>query len=394
VPDERYARWRTTATVVWAAIGILLLIAVGVWALGKMGHALVPFIMAFVIVFLLNAPVRLLVARGVRRPLATVLCLLVLIATVGVLFAVLGPAVGRQASALAQGAPKLLKQIEVAVNAVESRASAVVLPSWLAPSIEDATLELGKFVVSLGNAVARVALDAAGDIAEGLLYLFLALIIAFWALADLPKIRQEISLLVGPTYKDHVEHLLSTVTRMLGGYLRGQTIASLTTATISTTCLTLLGVPYSLVFGLIHFTFNFAPYVGPLVVGLIAGLLGLLVSPWVSLAAVGCVLFAQNFTDFVVVPRVMSSQVDLHPTLVILALLVGGTVFGIPGLLFAIPVAATGKGLFVYHYERSTDRQLGSADGALFRLGRHGHRPKKPVESDAAPANTPADKTE
>ena len=63
----------------------------------------------------------------------------------------------------------------------------------------------------------------------------------------------------------------------------------------------------------------------------------------------------------------MSAQVDLHPTLVIFSLLVGGALFGVPGLLFAIPVAATGKGLFVYYYERRTERQLSTTDGALFR---------------------------
>ena len=71
-------------------------------------------------------------------------------------------------------------------------------------------------------------------------------------------------------------------------------------------------------------------------------------------------------TSFVT-PRVMSDQVDLHPMLVIFSLLVGGTLFGFWGMLFAIPVAATGKALFVYYYERRTQRQLATEDGALFR---------------------------
>jgi hypothetical protein len=83
--------------------------------------------------------------------------------------------------------------------------------------------------------------------------------------------------------------------------------------------------------------------------------------------AIVIVAVAQNLTDTLVTPRVMSEQVDLHPTLVIFSLLVGGSLFGIPGMLFAIPVAATGKGLFVYYYEKRTDRQLGSLNGALFR---------------------------
>ena len=69
----------------------------------------------------------------------------------------------------------------------------------------------------------------------------------------------------------------------------------------------------------------------------------------------------------------------------IFSLLVGGALFGIAGLLFAIPVAAIGKGLFVYYYERRTERQLSTTDGALFR---HSSRPttaETPASGPQAP---------
>jgi predicted PurR-regulated permease PerM len=195
----------------------------------------------------------------------------------------------------------------------------------------------------------------------------IAIVIAFWALKDLPKLRQEIVALPGPKYRDDVEHLLATVTRVVGGYLKGQTVASLCTGAITAIGLAILGVPYALVLGILTFFLNYVPYVGPFIGGLVAGLVGLTQGPWTGLFAVGVVVLAQNLTDNLVTPRVMSEQVDLHPTLVIFSLLVGGTLFGIPGMLFAIPVAATGKGLFVYYYEQRTSRQLASEDGALFK---------------------------
>jgi predicted PurR-regulated permease PerM len=182
------------------------------------------------------------------------------------------------------------------------------------------------------------------------------LIIAFWVLKDLPKIRSELTLLVGPDYEADAEHLDATPARVVG-LLARQILVSLVTALITTVGASLLGVPYALVLGLLAFFLNFAPYIGPVITGLFAALLGLIVSPWVALAAAAVVIVAQNFTDFVVTPRVMSSQVDLHPTLVIFSLLIGGTLFGVPGLLFAIPVAAIIKGLFVYYYEQRTDRR-------------------------------------
>ena len=87
------------------------------------------------------------------------------------------------------------------------------------------------------------------------------------------------------------------------------------------------------------------------------------------------VIAAQQLTDNLVTPRVMSAQVDLHPTLVIFSLLVGCTLFGIIGLLVAIPLAATVKALAVYYWE----------------LREH-HPLSGPIEpQDAIPASPPPD---
>jgi membrane protein DedA with SNARE-associated domain len=63
----------------------------------------------------------------------------------------------------------------------------------------------------------------------------------------------------------------------------------------------------------------------------------------------------------------MSEQVDLHPLLVILSLLIGAQLFGVPGMVLSIPVAAVLKGLFVYWFEKRSARPIASEDGVLFR---------------------------
>jgi predicted PurR-regulated permease PerM len=154
---------------------------------------------------------------------------------------------------------------------------------------------------------------------------------------------------------------------VVGGYLKGQTVASLVTGTLAGVGLAIIGAPYGLVLAMITFIFNYVPYVGPLLSGLLAGAAGAFVSPLIAVLAIAVVIGAQQLTDLFVTPRVMSEQVDLHPVLVIFSLLVGGTLFGFWGLIFAIPVAATVNGLFVYYYERKTNRPLASEDGALFK---------------------------
>ncbi len=366
-PEARYSRLRTTAVTVWGAIGVLILIAVAFWGLGRISAALVPFAIAFMIAFLLNWPVKMLVARGMSRGIAVITCMLVGAVTLGVTVTLLAPPVSRQVLAFAEAAPAAFTRLGVAASQVQTRFSDMVIPTWTRGVIQSVSVQVSQLAVKIGNDLASVVLNAGGDVATGFFDVFIALVIAFWALKDLPKMREEVLLIAGPKFEDDAELLIGTVNRVVGGYLKGQTIASLATGTLATIGLAIFHVPYALVLGIITFFFNYIPYIGPFTAGFIAGLVGLFVSPLTGLAAVIVIVVAQNFTDTVITPRVMSEQVDLHPILVILSLLIGASLFGIAGMLFAIPVAATGKGLFVYYYERRTQRPLSSEDGALFR---------------------------
>jgi predicted PurR-regulated permease PerM len=285
----------------------------------------------------------------------------------GTALTLLAPPLSRQIVAFAQEAPAAFAKLEVAASQVQSRFSDLVIPTWTRGVIQSASLQVSQVAVRVGNDLAGLVVNAGSDVAKGFFDVFIALVIAFWALKDLPKMREEVLLIAGPKFEDDAELLIGTVNKVVGGYLKGQTIASLSTGILATIGLAILHVPYALVLGIIAFFFNYIPYVGPFTTGFIAGLVGLFVGPWTGVAAVLVIVVAQNFTDSFITPRVMSEQVDLHPIIVIFSLLVGGSLFGIPGMLFAIPVAATGKGLFVYYYERRTQRSLATEDGALFR---------------------------
>ena len=174
-------------------------------------------------------------------------------------------------------------------------------------------------------------------------------------------------MLAGPKRRDEAAVVMRKVSRILSGYLKGQLILSLATGIIVTIGLTLFGVPYSLVIGLLAGVLNVIPWIGPAITAVIAGVAASFVGPWYILAGVGTSIAAQQLTEIFVQPRVMSEQVDLHPLLVIFSLLIGGTLFGFTGVLLAIPVAAVTKGLFVYYFEKYTDSRLTSEGGALFK---------------------------
>ncbi|MGV8082412.1 MAG: AI-2E family transporter [Coriobacteriia bacterium] len=367
VASERSAKWRTTFFAAWASIGILLLVGAALYALGRIFSALVPFLIAFVLAFLLSGLVDALQKRGMSRGIATLLSILGLIAVVAGIMTFIVPAVVRESAAFVKEVPKYSEQVQQFVQDLMTRFNRVSFPDWLGNVTGAVSSQLSTLAVSIGSAVATGLVSAGSGVATGAFDLLIGMVLAFWVLRDLPKMRSELRSLAGPRYQEDFENAAFTVARVVRGYLKGTTIASLVIAVVSVIAFLIIGVPYPWVLGVVVFFLNYIPYVGPFISAVLAGLLGLLVSPWVGLGGLLTVIIAQNVTDNLVTPRVMAEHVDLHPTLVIFSLLVGGSLFGIPGMLLAIPVAATAKGLFVYYYERRTQRQIVSSDGAFFR---------------------------
>jgi predicted PurR-regulated permease PerM len=369
MPDQntRAARLRTAGVAVWTAVGVLILIWVAGVVVGRISSAIVPFVIAGIIAFLLRAPVDYLEKLGVPRALAVILCFIVGLAILAVAGLFLVPPFVRQIQAFANEVPNYLNSVQGFLNDLQQKYSSVVVPAWLRNVVSTAADNLGAVASRVAQSAGGLILAAGTGVVTGLIDIFLGFVIAFWLLKDLRTMRRELDKLAGPRYEEDARVMAATINRVVGGYLRGQTIASLVTGTLATIGFAIIGLPYALVLGLITFVLNYIPYAGPLVAGLIAAAVGLFSSPLSAVLAIVVVVLAQNLTDNLVTPKVMSRQVNLHPTLVIFSLLVGASLMGIAGMLIAIPFAALVQGLFVYYYERQTRRRLASESGALFK---------------------------
>lgn len=374
MPDDeaRMRRWSLLALRVWSVIGILILIGVAGWLFGMVSSALVPFGVGLVIVLLLRRPVELLQGRGLNRTLSVAVCYLAAVAAVAVLLTFIIPPIYAQVAAFVGAVPDYARRAYELWDAliVHPRTGAAA-PGWL----QSAALALRDQVVAgagkWSSALAQTAVSTGGSIAGGVVGFVLALIIGFYTLVDLPAIRDEIMLLAGPTWRDEMVHVFATVTRVLGGWLKGTLIQSTVVAVLITIGLWIAGVrDYALAIGVLGGIMNVVPYLGPVLTAVLAAGAGLFVGGWTPLWAVLVVFAVQQFDSLVMAPRIMGDQVDLHPLLVMLALLVGATLFGVPGMVLSVPVAAIIKGLFVYWFENRTSRQIRTEDGALFRTPR------------------------
>ncbi|MHB1324277.1 MAG: AI-2E family transporter [Coriobacteriia bacterium] len=360
-------RWMPVLTVTWSLVGIGLLVAAAGWLFGRVAGALTPFLLALIVVFVFRAPVAELQRRGFSRGVAVGLCYMVGFVIFGTVLGFLVPVLAEQVRDFIVAFPAYYDRANEVVRGLQERYQTLIVPPW----VDDALLNLQDTVAQQSAAwsatLAREVFSVGGSAITLLGNLVLALVVGFWLLKDLPTIRTEASMLAGPKRRDEAAVVMRKVSRILSGYLKGQLILSLATGIIVTVGLTLFGVPYSLVIGLLAGVLNVIPWIGPAITAVIAGVAASFVGPWYILAGVGTSIAAQQLTEIFVQPRVMSEQVDLHPLLVIFSLLIGGTLFGFTGVLLAIPVAAVTKGLFVYYFEKYTDSRLTSEDGALFK---------------------------
>jgi hypothetical protein len=125
--------------------------------------------------------------------------------------------------------------------------------------------------------------------------------------------------------------------------------------------LTVIGVPYAAVLALIAGIMEAVPNIGPIIAAVPAVMVAALYSPWQALAVLALYLVIQQLENYVIVPRVMSRAVELHPLAVLLALMVGGELMGVLGAVLAVPVTAA---ISVIVDEIRTERLTPSIDPA------------------------------
>jgi predicted PurR-regulated permease PerM len=388
----RRERWTRLAIEVWAVIGVLLLLYAAATVAGRLAPALVPFGLALVIVVVLRGPVDRLAGLRVPRGIAVALCYLagIVLVTVGLLFVV--PVFAQQVGAFATALPGYVVRAYKLWTDVTQPKGTPIVPAWVTTSVlnlkDTAIASLG----SLSGQGLSIAFAAGSQAVTIVIDLVLALIISFYTLLDLPKMSEEAMRLVPEQRREDVRHGFATVSRVLGGWMRGAFLDSLIVGSLIAVGLSVLGVPYGVAIGMIGGVLNIVPYLGPVAAALFAGLSGLFTgNPWLALWAVLVVFAVQQFDSLWLNPRIMSRNVDLHPVLVVFSLLTGATLFGVPGMLLAVPVAAICKGLFVYYFDRRTSQSLCTTDGVLFKSSADGEDASADAGESSAQAEEAAD---
>ena len=227
---------------------------------------------------------------------------------------------------------------------------APLLPSSLEGLLEDAINSIMGFLAS----VVRNLLNSTVQMVANLVGLVVVPFLAFYFLKDWRQLCHMITDLFTPGARPKVSHVLARIGVAISSYVEGLWKLSLLSALSVTIVLLLLGVPYPLVFGLIALVAETIPVIGPMISAIPAIFVAYTATtPNTALLLAVFYIVYYTMDSQMLQPIVMGKKINLHPVVILLALMIGGKLFGILGMLFAMPVAAVYRVLYdeLWHYD-------------------------------------------
>ena len=340
-----------TSRLLWLLLGAIVLVAL----LYHLRNALLPFAVGGALAYILDPIVSWLErripwmsSRPDMKRLILILLTFVIAALLGIgaIIAIIPP-ISNEISRFVDNLPSLITQARATVQSIDAE---IVerLPEEAVTAIHDAAQDIGALAIPVVKFFAARTYGVVTQTLSLLLGLAMAPLILFYILKDKGKIIEGVLATLSPEPRKHTQNVLSILNDIFSAYIRGQLILGLIVGVMVFIGLWLMGVPFSPVLGLVAGLTELIPVIGPWL-GAIPGLLVVLATApdkfiWVALLY----LVVQQLENIFLVPRVQSESLNLHPVMVLAALIVGSEVAGLWGMIMGPPFAAAGRGVLLY----------------------------------------------
>ena len=359
-------RLANSTRLVWTIIGIGILVIACGFIVGSIATAIWTLVAAGVVVFILRRPVRWFADKGVPRGVAAGILLVLLIAAIIAIVISFVPMIVEQMAALANALPGYISQAQSWWGEFSAEHPELLANDTAKDLISTVGSSVLNFVSSIPSAVVTGIYQAGLSIANLVMYGIMAFLIAFWILLDYDRMTREIHILAGDTAEWYLLLISTIFSRVLGGFLRGTIITAIVIAIVSGIGYMIAGLPFAMVLGILMGLFSIVPYLGPVIAAVIVAILAIFSGPVAFFISLAVSIVVPWVASSFVSPKIMSSTVNLHPGIIMVAIIAGGALGGIVGMIFAVPVTAAAKCLIVYFFEAITGRQLVSNEGAVF----------------------------
>jgi predicted PurR-regulated permease PerM len=334
------------------AFWLAALVVIGL-LLRVLGGAVAPFALGIVLGYLLDPIVQRLERLGLNRLGASLLILIAFILVVAIIVVVFAPLLGSQLVAFTQKLPTYVTRLQsLAVeqgNAMLEKyggawrehlgLGAPLSSEQIQKSIADLVSQGGEWVL---NALRSLASGGAA-IFSFLSFLVVTPVVAFYMLLDWKRMLATVDSWLPLDHRDGLRQIAREIDHALAGFIRGQSLVCLFLGLWYGIGLSLIGLDFGFLIGVVGGVLSFIPYVGSLTT-LVFALGVAIVQGWpswnLSLLALAVMGSGQFLEGNVLSPKLVGESVGLHPVWLMFALVAFGDVFGFTGLLVAVPVSA------------------------------------------------------
>ena len=323
--------------VIWgflAALGILGAVGFGL-ALVNLSVLVFSIFMAAFITVGLDPLVRWLEGKGMKRSVAILIVILAIVAiAVGVIW-LLVPILVDQLAALIRSIPDAVTHLQAegwfdGTNTATNGILGTILTT-VAAAVQNPT-----FWAGLVGGVTQLAVGVISAISSG----FFILVLTIYFIASYDSIKDAGYRLVSRSHRATFISYAEQILQNVGRYLSGMVILAFMNAVFSTVLLVIVGVPGALLIGVFAFFITIIPLIGTVLTTIAMSLVAFIYSPPAGLIVLIAMLVYMQVEAYVLTPRVMSKAVKIPGSVVLVSALAGGTLFGLPGALVAIPISA------------------------------------------------------
>lgn len=304
---------------------------------------LLPFVIGGAIAYLLNPLVSFLIRKGMGRSMAvvTILGIFFVILMGGVL--IIAPVLFHEASGLISAIPVYIEKL---------RGLTVTHSVWIREHVGDdmtgqlqtALQDNAQQVLSVGKNVVLGITSGGRVFIHMVTVMLIAPIAAYYFMKEWPRVTAWVSDLIPRQHIGTVTILLHKIDAKISGFVRGQTSVCVALGVVYAIALSLAGLQYGFVVGLVAGLLSVIPFVGSTI--------GLLTSitiayfqtsgDWSYIGVVAGIFFVGQFIEGnFIAPKLMGDSVGMHPLWIIFALMAGGSLMGLMGMFLAVPVAAS-----------------------------------------------------
>lgn len=310
-------------------------------------------IISAVLAYLFNPIVNYFEKHKISRALGVLIVYTVIIGIIFILSFLVIPKTGKEIKKLITDLPIYFERISKFIDNLYIRYYASI------DSIPPILQGIEGVILNNISRVENVIITGVTKFIEGLISTFskvisliLIPILTFYFLKDKEYFKTRIYLTIPKKNRKEVKELALEIDRSLSQFIRGRLLLALYVGIATTILLLVLNIDFAIFIGLITGIADIVPYFGPFLGFLPALFFALLSNPikalWVSIFFVGIQWVENN----VLAPKIIGESTGIHPVTILLALIVGGGMFGVMGMVFSIPAVAIFKILFGFFIEK------------------------------------------